>query len=189
MPEQVWPALAKPPQTAPEMVFDRFASEHTICGSLPPSSSTQPFMRRAHSSPTRRPTSTDPVKRILPALDSTSAWPTAPPPWTVCTSPSGKAGALEDLLDLLPDQRRQRSRLQHDAVAGHQRNGDLTEGDRPWVVPGRDDANHADRLVHELALLLLQHQLRVGDALVGEDPRAVVGDQWSASIVGRSSIV
>ena len=46
-------------------------------------------MRRAHSSPTRRPTSTDPVKKILPALDSTSAWPTAPPPWTVRTSPSG----------------------------------------------------------------------------------------------------
>ena len=89
MPEQVCPALAKPPQTAPEMAFERFASEHTICGSLPPSSSTEPFMRRAHSSPTRRPTSTDPVKKILPALDSTSAWPTAPPPWTVRTSPSG----------------------------------------------------------------------------------------------------
>ena len=29
------------------------------------------------------------MKKILAALDSTSAWPTAPPPWTVRTSPSG----------------------------------------------------------------------------------------------------
>ena len=46
-------------------------------------------MRLAHASPTRRPTSTEPVKKILAALDSTSAWPTAPPPWTVRTRPSG----------------------------------------------------------------------------------------------------
>ena len=46
-------------------------------------------MRRAHSSPTPRPTSTEPVKKILAALDSTSARPTAPPPCTVRTSPSG----------------------------------------------------------------------------------------------------
>ena len=46
-------------------------------------------MRCAHSTPTPRPTSTDPVKKIFDAVDSTSAWPTAPPPWTVRTSPSG----------------------------------------------------------------------------------------------------
>ena len=29
------------------------------------------------------------MKKIFAALDSTSAWPTAPPPWTVRTRPSG----------------------------------------------------------------------------------------------------
>ena len=89
IPEQVCPALAKPPQRQPEIALGRFASAQTTIGSLPPSSSTEPFMRRAHSSPTRRPTSTEPVKKILAVLASTSACPTAPPPWTVRTSPSG----------------------------------------------------------------------------------------------------
>ena len=89
MPEQVWPAFAKPPQRQPEIAFGRFASAQTTIASLPPSSSTEPFIRWAHSTPTPRPTSTDPVKKIFAALDSTSAWPTAPPPCTVRTSPSG----------------------------------------------------------------------------------------------------
>jgi hypothetical protein len=46
-------------------------------------------MRRAQASPTLRPTSTDPVKKILPAEDLTSSLPTAPPPCTVRTIPSG----------------------------------------------------------------------------------------------------
>jgi hypothetical protein len=65
------------------------ASASTIAGSLPPSSSTQPFIRSAHVTPTRRPTSTEPVKNTFATLDSTSAWPTAPPPCTVRTRPSG----------------------------------------------------------------------------------------------------
>src|SRR5215213_237538 len=89
MPEQVWPALANPPQRQPETAFGRFASAQTIIASLPPSSSTEPFIRCAHSTPTWRPTSTDPVKKIFDALDSTSACPTPPPPCTVRTSPSG----------------------------------------------------------------------------------------------------
>src|SRR5919112_2823536 len=89
IPEQVWPEFAKPPQRQPEIAFGRFASAHTIIASLPPSSSTEPFIRWAHSTPTPRPTSTEPVKKIFDALDSTSAWPTAPPPCTVRTRPSG----------------------------------------------------------------------------------------------------
>ena len=46
-------------------------------------------MRLAHSTPTLRPTSTEPVKKILPAVDLTSASPIRPPPWTVRTRPSG----------------------------------------------------------------------------------------------------
>ena len=175
MPEHVCPAFANPPHTRPETALARLASAHTICGSFPPSSSTEPFIRRAHSSPTPRPTSTEPVKKIFAALDSTSAWPTAPPPWTVRSSPSGKPGALEDVLDALADQRRERGRLEDDAVAGHQRDRHLAERDRPRVVPGRDHPDDPERLVDEGRLLLLQHQLRVADRLVGQDLRAVVG--------------
>ena len=82
--------LIGPPQTAPETALATSASAQTICGSLPPSSSTEPFMRLAHSTPTLRPTSTDPVKKIFPAVDLTRASPTRPPPWMVRTSPSGK---------------------------------------------------------------------------------------------------
>ena len=57
---------------------------------MPPSSSTEPFIRFAHSTPTLRPTSTEPVKKIFPAVDLTSASPTRPPPWIVRISPSGK---------------------------------------------------------------------------------------------------
>ena len=45
---------------------------------------------RAQISPTPRPTSTEPVKKIFRTDDSQSAWPTAPPPWTTRTSPSGR---------------------------------------------------------------------------------------------------
>ena len=81
--------MAKPPHRQPEIAFGRLASAQTIMASLPPSSSTEPFIRSAHATPTPRPTSTEPVKKILAALDSTSAWPTAPPPCTVRTRPSG----------------------------------------------------------------------------------------------------
>ena len=90
IPEQVWPALANPPQTQPETALARSASAQTICGSLPPSSSTLPFIRSAHSSPTLRPTSTEPVKKIFAVDASHSACPIAPPPCTVRTRPSGK---------------------------------------------------------------------------------------------------
>ena len=89
IPEHVCPAFANPPHRQPPIAFGRFASASTSCGSFPPSSSTQPFIRSAHASPTPRPTSTEPVKKIFAALDSTSACPTLPPPCTVRTSPSG----------------------------------------------------------------------------------------------------
>ncbi len=88
IPEHVWPAFANPPHSAPATACSRSASGRTIIGSLPPSSSTEPFSWRAHSSPTPRPTSTDPVKNTLATLDSTSAAP-VPGPWTTRSNPSG----------------------------------------------------------------------------------------------------
>ena len=75
----------------------RSASAQTICGSLPPSSSTEPFNRWAQISPTLRPTSTEPVKKIFAVLASQSAWPIAPPPWTVRTRPCGKPASSNTL--------------------------------------------------------------------------------------------
>ena len=46
--------------------WSRSASAQTIAASLPPSSSTLPFICAAHFCPTSRPTSTEPVKKILP---------------------------------------------------------------------------------------------------------------------------
>ncbi len=88
IPEQVWPAFAKEPHSAPAIAWSRFASARTIIGSLPPSSSTDPLSRRAHSSATPRPVSTLPVKNTFATPERTSAAP-VPGPCTTRTSPSG----------------------------------------------------------------------------------------------------
>ncbi len=80
-----------------------------------------------------------------------------------------KAGIVEDPLDSLAQQGRQARRLQHHPVARDQRQRHLAERDRPRVVPGRDHADDAERLVGEEAALGLQERLRVTDPLVGED--------------------
>ena len=82
--------MAKPPQRQPDTAFGRFASAQTIIASLPPSSSTEPLSCSAQATPTWRPTSTEPVKKIFAALECTSALPTAPPPCTARTSPWGR---------------------------------------------------------------------------------------------------
>ena len=140
--------------------MSRSASAQTICGSLPPSSSTAPLSARPQVSPTLRPTSTEPVKKIFAVDASQSAAPIWPPPWTVRTRPSGTPAVLERPADPLAEQRRQARRLEDDAVAGHQRDRDLAERDRPRVVPRRDHADHAERLVGEVGALRAQEGLR-----------------------------
>jgi hypothetical protein len=87
----------------------------------------------------------------------------------------GEAGLLEGLPDPLPDQGREACRLEHDAVAGHQRDRDLAERDRPGVIPRRNHPDHADRLEGELRALRLQDR-RHRELLVGENVRPVVRD-------------
>jgi hypothetical protein len=84
------------------------------------------------------------------------------------------AGTLEHLLDALADQRGERGRLQHYPVARHQRDRHLAERDRPGVVPGRDDADHPERLEGEAGALLLDEDGQL-DALVLEDAGARLG--------------
>ena len=187
MPEHVWPALAKPPHRQPEIALARLASAHTTIGSLPPSSSTEPFMPPgallAHA-----PADLDRAReedlggaRLDQRLAHGAAAVHGP------HEPLGHAGALEDLLDALADQRGERRWLEHHAVAGHQRDRHLAEGDRPGVVPGRDHADHAERLEREARPLLLDEDGQ-RDALVLEDPGPASASQRSESIVGSSSI-
>jgi hypothetical protein len=104
------------------------------------------------------------VKKTLPTLDSASA------------EPLGQTRALEHARDPLADQRGQRRRLEDHAVAGHQRQPHLAHRDAPRVVPGRDDPDHPERLVHERRALGLQEPLRHRDLLLGEDLGAGAGD-------------
>ena len=87
----------------------------------------------------------------------------------------GQAALLEDAADRLAQQRRQAGRLEDDAVAGHQRDRHLAEGDRPGVVPGRDHADDADRLVGEARFLARQEGLGHPHLLVSEDLGAGLG--------------
>src|SRR5947209_7063866 len=169
MPAHVWPAFAKLPHRQPEIAFARFASAHTTCASLPPSSSTEPFRRSAQAVPTCRPTSTEPVKKILDALDSTSALPTAPPPCTVRTRPSGRPprsktslirspiSGVSELVDLVEDRLR---RAQHVARAAGERQLRPERLDRRDVVDDRLDVagveggDRADQLARERAVRL-----------------------------------
>ena len=69
--------------------------------------------------------------------------------FTGSVEPLREARPLEDLLDPLPDQGCRGSGLQHHAVAGHERDRDLAERDRPRVVPRGDRAHDSERLVAE----------------------------------------
>ena len=84
--------------------------------------------------------------------------------------------ALEGPPDPLADQRRERRGLQHDAVACHQRLGDLSKRNAPGIVEGRDHPDHAQRLVNQGRPLGLEVKLAHGYALVGEDLLALSSD-------------
>jgi hypothetical protein len=75
----------------------------------------------------------------------------------------GHSGALKHPPDPLTQQRRQRSRLEHDTITGHQRDRDLAKGNALRIVPRGNDPDHAERLVGERRLLGLQEQLRHRD--------------------------
>ena len=102
----------------------------------------------------------------------------------------GQAALLEDAADRLAQQRRQAGRLEHDAVARHQRDRDLAEGDRPGVVPGRDhadDARSARRRSGFACVIRKACDMRTFSSARILGP--ALAHQCSASTVGSSSIV
>src|SRR5712691_3046226 len=70
---QRWPAVAKPLNTAPATARSRSASGITTRGFFPPSSRQGDCRNRPHSSPSRRPTSVDPVNPTLSTTPSSRA--------------------------------------------------------------------------------------------------------------------
>ena len=152
IPEQVWPALAKPPQTQPEIGVGEVgvgADDLRVLAAELEHRALQ--LLGADLADLAADLDRAGEEDLAAPSDSHSAWPTAPPPWTARTRPSGRPAFSNDLADPLAEQRGQAGRLEDDAVAGHQRDRHLAEGDRPGVVPGRDHADDADRLVGELA--------------------------------------
>ena len=167
--------MAKPPQTAPEMALSRSASAQTIIGSLPPSSSTEPL---SSAGADLADLAADLDRAGEEDLADAGAGQRVADGAAAVDDPDqalGQARLLEDGADPLAQQRRQAGRLEDDAVAGHQRDRDLAEGDRPGVVPGGDDADHADRLVGEVAALGEREGLGHPHLLVGEDLRPGLG--------------
>ena len=148
------------------------ASDRTIIGSLPPSSNVQPFSCLAQSSPTVRPTSTEPVKKILPTprvvdhrlADAAAAVHGA-------DQALGQAGFVEDVLDPLAEQAGQAGRLEDHAVARHQRDRDLVERDRPRVVPGAITPTRRSARSGSVILRVFRKACVRRDLLVGEDLR------------------
>ena len=108
---QRWPAVPKPPNSAPSTARSMSASSMTTIGFLPPSSRHGDWMWRPHSSPIRVPTAEEPVKPTLSTSPCSSACsspanvsaPSActrlstpagtPPAWNSLTSASPSAGA------------------------------------------------------------------------------------------------
>ncbi len=90
--------------------------------------------------------------------------------------PLGDSGLHEREANAIAEQRRQLRRLQDDAVAGHQRDRDLAEGDRPGVVPGGDHGDDSERLEAELRPLAEEQTAAHLDLLLGEDPGPLLGD-------------
>ena len=176
MPEHVWPALAKPPHRRRRSRSARFASASTSCGSLPPSSSTQPFSRSAHADADAAADLDRAGEEDLGRARLDQRLADRPPPWTVRTRPSGSPARSNTSLDPLADQRRERRRLEHHAVARHQRDRDLAERDRPRVVPRRDHADDAERLVGEAGRFCLQKSCGVWTCSSARIFGPVVGD-------------
>ena len=106
---------------------------------------------------------------------STSGWVTsaepAGSPWPVITLSTPVGSTLGgELGELERRDRRRLGRLQHDRVARRQRRADLPDRHHQRVVPGRDLADHADRLAADDRRVAL-HVLAGGAALEACAPR------------------
>ena len=102
----------------------------------------------------RRPVSTPPVNetRSTPrVLGQRRARPSGPAPSTRLADAGRQPGLLEQPHQQDGGRRGQLARLEHEGVAGRRRGRDLPRRLQQRVVPRRDQAADADRLVHDPA--------------------------------------
>ena len=200
---QVWPPLMKQLASPTLTALARSASSSTTKALLPPSSSDDLLDRVGGRPPcTRLPAAVEPVKDTM----STSGWAaiasptTGPSPVTRLKTPGGRPTSLEDLGQREGRQRRDLRRLEHDGAAGGERRGDLGDDLVQRVVPRRDRADDADRLLDDEGVgdLLLegvareqlgvgpQHPHRVADLhrLAERQRRAHLGGDEQRHLVG-----
>ena len=73
----------------------------------------------------------------------------------------GYARCAQQGLQFERNQGRKLRRLQDDGIAGHQRSHDLSRRNREGVVPGRNDSDHAIRLMQHATGLGLESEIAV----------------------------
>ncbi|GJD44931.1 hypothetical protein AFCDBAGC_2800 [Methylobacterium cerastii] len=146
---QVWPALRNFENVRRSAVFVRSADGSMIVGDLPPSSSVTGIRLRAAASATLRPTGVEPVNSRWSKGSAEKALAPSAPPVTTATSSASKYSATLALSRAL---RRGVSsdgliRARLPAASAATKGG---EGELERVVPGRDDADDAERLGNHL---------------------------------------
>ncbi len=101
----------------------------------------------------RRPVSTPPVKetRSTPGSSDSGAPTSGPAPSTRLATPAGSPASSSARISRIDGRRRQLAGLEDERVAGQQGRSDLPRRLQQRVVPRRDQAAHADRLVHHPA--------------------------------------
>ena len=87
----------------------------------------------------------------------------------------GQPGAGEDARDPLAAQRHVGRGLEHHAVAGHERHGDVAQRGGERLGRRAEDADDAQRLVAPAPALDRVLRAREGDLLAGQDAGAVLG--------------
>ena len=94
--QQTWPWLKKMPLTMPSTAWSTGASSKTMLAALPPSSRVTFFFDPATALAIARPTSVEPVKATLSTSAwETIAWPVAPAPVTMLTTPGGRSACWQ----------------------------------------------------------------------------------------------
>ena len=175
---QVWPALKALPATTARAARSRSASANTSTGHFPPSSSVSGVRLSAAARMTSRPRAEEPVKRRWSKGWRAKAAATSGPPSTVRAT-SGPRAASSQRRQLVGRPRRHLGGLQRDAVAGGERADEGREAELDRVVPGREDADDAERLRHEPRPARPERQVD------SDGPRAGPAAQAAARVPGR----
>ena len=151
--EHTWPECRKTAVRAKSSATSRSASAKTMLGFLPPSSSATLFTVAAAAAMIARPVWSPPVNETRSTRGSVDrrAPAVAPAPSTRLPTPGGQAGLLEQPHQVDGGVRGQLAGLEHEGAAGGQARRDLPGDLEQRVVPRRDQAADADRLVDDPA--------------------------------------